>query len=298
VDPTVPASVTRAPRSSRHRAPTASATEPGISPAQRDLPQAPITIAGATSKSQPTRPISQPGAGPPSHRRRSEPSPLPQDQLRDVKRVAHFKEQLEIVKRELVTRNAELEKLRDTMVRKANELDAEQRESTRLTACVSELGVEMEALRARAEKAEAAVADGEQRARRAEGKHDSLQALMAVRAERIRELEAAIAEQQTRADAQDARIAVLETSASGVERDDAKAIDELETIYGIGPSYARRLHELGITQFAQIAAWTDDDIDDIANKIRIPVNRVHNHDWRGGARAAMLAAEADQEARK
>ncbi|MBP2547247.1 NADH-quinone oxidoreductase subunit E [Neorhizobium galegae] len=39
-----------------------------------------------------------------------------------------------------------------------------------------------------------------------------------------------------------------------------KAADDLKTIAGIGPKLADMLNGMGVTRFAQIAAWTDEDV--------------------------------------
>ncbi|MEI2704274.1 MAG: F0F1 ATP synthase subunit gamma [Ilumatobacteraceae bacterium] len=46
--------------------------------------------------------------------------------------------------------------------------------------------------------------------------------------------------------------------------------DDLEDIDGIGPVINRKLHELGITTFAQIAAWTPDDAERIGRQPGLP----------------------------
>ena len=57
------------------------------------------------------------------------------------------------------------------------------------------------------------------------------------------------------------------TAASGVADG---AADDLKELSGVGPALEKKLHEAGITTFAQIAAWTEDDLaaldDSISNK--------------------------------
>jgi len=61
--------------------------------------------------------------------------------------------------------------------------------------------------------------------------------------------------------------------------------NDLTLIKGIGPSLAQKLNELGIHSFAQIAAWTQADIDQLeATIIRFP-GRIVREDWIGQAKA-------------
>ena len=57
--------------------------------------------------------------------------------------------------------------------------------------------------------------------------------------------------------------------------------DNLEVIEGIGPAYARRLRQLGITSFAALAEASDDVLLQVAGPFG---ERVHREDWRGQAR--------------
>lgn len=60
--------------------------------------------------------------------------------------------------------------------------------------------------------------------------------------------------------------------------------DDLCLIRGIGPKIEELLHELGITRFAQIAAWSDTDIDRVASHLGAFRDRVRRDDWVGNAR--------------
>ncbi|MGQ9767919.1 MAG: hypothetical protein ACUVSS_11495, partial [Anaerolineae bacterium] len=57
--------------------------------------------------------------------------------------------------------------------------------------------------------------------------------------------------------------------------------DDLEAIVGIGPTYARRLRQLGITTYEALAEASDDIMRQVAGSL---VNRVEREDWRGQAR--------------
>lgn len=58
--------------------------------------------------------------------------------------------------------------------------------------------------------------------------------------------------------------------------------DDLQQISGIGPVYARRLEEAGITRYAQLAALT-------AQEVR---ERIQLEDWRGGIDSWIAQARA------
>ena len=64
--------------------------------------------------------------------------------------------------------------------------------------------------------------------------------------------------------------------------------DDLTRIKGVGPKLAALLREQGVTGFAQIAAWTDDDIDRIDPTLGRFEGRIRRDDWVGQAR--LLAA--------
>lgn len=55
--------------------------------------------------------------------------------------------------------------------------------------------------------------------------------------------------------------------------------DDLTRIKGIGPKYARLLREAGTTTFAQIAAWTGEDVARAADALGIPASRITKAGW-------------------
>ncbi len=73
----------------------------------------------------------------------------------------------------------------------------------------------------------------------------------------------------------------------------AAAADNLKEIKGVGPQLEKLLHEHGITSLAQIAAWTDADIDHFAELIGRMGGRIRADDWVGQAR--ILASGQDTE---
>jgi len=54
--------------------------------------------------------------------------------------------------------------------------------------------------------------------------------------------------------------------------------DDLSKISGVGPVIVGKLHDAGITTFAQIAAWTDADVEEIEEKLSFK-GRVGREDW-------------------
>lgn len=66
--------------------------------------------------------------------------------------------------------------------------------------------------------------------------------------------------------------------------------DELTRIKGVGPKVEKLLHGLGVTSFAQIAAWDEAEIDRIDGELGAFSGRIRRDDWRAQAR---LLAEGD-----
>lgn len=63
--------------------------------------------------------------------------------------------------------------------------------------------------------------------------------------------------------------------------------DDLTRIKGLGPKLAQHLHELGVTSFAQIAAWDEAEIDRIDAQLGRFQGRIRRDDWR--SQASLLA---------
>jgi predicted flap endonuclease-1-like 5' DNA nuclease len=55
--------------------------------------------------------------------------------------------------------------------------------------------------------------------------------------------------------------------------------DTLTTLKGLGPKAASRLHELGVTTFAQMAAWDDGDVDAIDAQLGAFKGRIRRDRW-------------------
>ena len=68
----------------------------------------------------------------------------------------------------------------------------------------------------------------------------------------------------------------------------AEGGDDLTRIKGLGPKLAALLHTLVVTSFAQIAAWSEADIDRIDGQLGAFAGRIRRDDW--VAQAKFLAA--------
>lgn len=66
---------------------------------------------------------------------------------------------------------------------------------------------------------------------------------------------------------------VMETAGGEV------AADDLRRIKGLGPKMQTLLHALGITSYAQIAGWTDADLDDLDGKLGAFAGRPRRDSW-------------------
>jgi predicted flap endonuclease-1-like 5' DNA nuclease len=64
--------------------------------------------------------------------------------------------------------------------------------------------------------------------------------------------------------------------------------DDLTRIKGLGPKLAEQLRALGVTSFAQVAAWDDAEIDRIDAQLGRFQGRIRRDDW--PAQARLLAA--------
>ena len=84
------------------------------------------------------------------------------------------------------------------------------------------------------------------------------------------------------------RLVALESRATGTGTRKApppEEVDELQAVQGIGPKYAKRLRELGITRAAQIAAWSDADLTKFAEALGLPKKRLEKLGWVEAAKA-------------
>ena len=56
------------------------------------------------------------------------------------------------------------------------------------------------------------------------------------------------------------------------------AADDLKQLSGVGPALEKKLHEAGVTTFAQIAAWTEDDVAAMDEKLSFK-GRIEREGW-------------------
>ena len=66
-----------------------------------------------------------------------------------------------------------------------------------------------------------------------------------------------------------------------------------EGIAGIGPVIERKLNEVGVNSFAQIAGWTPEDAERFGLQLSFK-GRIEREDWIGQAKAAHLAKYGEQ----
>jgi large subunit ribosomal protein L21 len=77
-----------------------------------------------------------------------------------------------------------------------------------------------------------------------------------------------------------------DASAGATGSHDAGAADDLTQLKGIGAVSAERLAGIGVTTFAQLASWSDEDLQAHAAEIKVSPDRIRREDWVGQARAA------------
>lgn len=68
--------------------------------------------------------------------------------------------------------------------------------------------------------------------------------------------------------------------------------DDLKRISGVGPALQRRLNDAGVTRFAQIAAWSDDDVAHMDDLLSFR-GRITREDWIGQAKILAAGGETD-----
>ncbi len=77
----------------------------------------------------------------------------------------------------------------------------------------------------------------------------------------------------------------------------AGGADDLRKIKGLGPKMQTLLTSLGITRFAQIAAWTDADLDDLDGKLGAFAGRPRRDSWVEQAKLLASGDTGDYEAK-
>ena len=71
------------------------------------------------------------------------------------------------------------------------------------------------------------------------------------------------------------------------------AADDLTQIKGVGEELIERLNKIGVTQFEQIANWTDEDIANVDEVLSFK-GRIEREDWADQARALMTEATVEE----
>jgi predicted flap endonuclease-1-like 5' DNA nuclease len=69
------------------------------------------------------------------------------------------------------------------------------------------------------------------------------------------------------------------------------ASDDLTRLSGIGPTLASKLSDLGVKSYADIASWTEDDIEKYDKTLKL-LGRATRNDWIGQAKQFAEAAES------
>ncbi|MEP4198041.1 MAG: 50S ribosomal protein L21 [Aliishimia sp.] len=65
---------------------------------------------------------------------------------------------------------------------------------------------------------------------------------------------------------------------AAAKKADTAAGDDLTNISGVGPVIVKKLNDLGVTTFAQIAEWTPEDVADMDDKLNFK-GRIDRDDW-------------------
>ena len=58
----------------------------------------------------------------------------------------------------------------------------------------------------------------------------------------------------------------------------AAGADDLKELSGVGPALEKKLHASGVTTFAQVAAWTDADVEEFGEKLSFK-GRIEREGW-------------------
>lgn len=93
---------------------------------------------------------------------------------------------------------------------------------------------------------------------------------------------------KSKLDAKPAKIAADETPAPAKKaapksaakaKTEAAGSDDLTQLTGVGPAFATKLNEAGVTSFAQIAAWTEAEIERLDGEISGLKTKAEKGDW-------------------
>ncbi len=126
---------------------------------------------------------------------------------------------------------------------------------------------------ARLQDVEAKLAERETRVAQLDAALTQLERQLAARDTSLREAETALAQSRTEA-------VTLEAARKPSA---ATAHDDLKRLRGIGPSFEKALHRAGVHTFEQVAAWSPEDIERIADQIGTNPRRILRNNWVAGA---------------
>ena len=76
-----------------------------------------------------------------------------------------------------------------------------------------------------------------------------------------------------------------------IQADKEEVFDDLTRIAGIGPSNVRKLEEIGVTRFAQIAGWSAKDEEKFGERLAFP-GRIEREAWVSQAKKLISDGEA------
>ena len=80
------------------------------------------------------------------------------------------------------------------------------------------------------------------------------------------------------AEAKPAKAAKSTAAPKAAKAAPAAGADDLKQLSGVGPALEKKLHAEGITTFAQIAAWTDADVEEFGEKLNFK-GRIEREGW-------------------
>lgn len=214
-------------------------------------PDGPRTGAGSATDTaagvHPRSPLSTAAA---ARAARAKP-PLSRGPVEGGGELAQAKRELEQLRADFGQRDAQLAELRAGLAQRDAELAQLQTELEQRDARLAEVQAEL----------------GQRDAERAE-----------LRAE-LEQRDAKLTEVQAELEGRDAALAELRAELTETEERAASVGDDLTRIRGIGPAFDRALRSLGVNRYAQIAAWSEADIEEIARKLKSSSRRIRREGW-------------------
>jgi predicted flap endonuclease-1-like 5' DNA nuclease len=127
---------------------------------------------------------------------------------------------------------------------------------------------------------------------------DRMRLAVTLRDDRVHDLERALTHQRERVQELERSLAAQQTHVKALEDalrvNQATMQDDLRRIAGVGPVFARKLAERGVTRFAQLASFGPEQVAELADALGIPVRRIESAGW--VAKAAELAAQSPSSA--